>query len=85
MSCSQLKVNQRLRGNYRLHLQGGKQSSLCFRVDLFLGLFFYPHDGGESSIYYQLTTRRYIPEKYVYDYITKSCRQQAEVNQNHEN
>jgi hypothetical protein len=51
--CGLLKVNQRFRGTYRLHLQGQRisqvRNQLCLlpaSTDFLLGLFFDFEDGG---------------------------------------
>jgi hypothetical protein len=62
--CSPLKVNPRFEGTYRLHLQGRRtclarnqresrwQAELCLEAKC----------SSETSVNFQRTTRRYIPE-----------------------
>jgi hypothetical protein len=73
---SPLKVNQRFGGTCRLHLQDRRislarnyreirwQAELLFfaRVGTFLRLFLEPICSSETSVGFQRTTRRYIPE-----------------------
>jgi hypothetical protein len=72
--CSPLKVNRRFGGTYRLHLQGRKLSQprnqLCLPHDFTLfSCSFYSSAlkmeamcSSETSVGFQQTTRRYIPE-----------------------
>jgi hypothetical protein len=57
--CSQLKVNSRFRGMYRLRIQGGRISqtknqhekvSMQSQAGFLLGLKFDPEDGGDIFI-----------------------------------
>jgi hypothetical protein len=69
--CSPLKVNRRFGGTYRLHLQSRRISQArnqlgAGSIAFLFGLFFYPEDGdmfSETSVHFQETTRRYIPEE----------------------
>jgi hypothetical protein len=72
--CTPLKVNRRFGGTYRLHLQGGRISQarnhLCFPPAFILvSCFAYFSTlkmeatcASETSVDFQRTTRRYIPE-----------------------
>jgi hypothetical protein len=63
--CSPLKVNRRFGGTCRLHLQGRALLATCFAL---VSCFYYSSTlkmntrSSETSVDFQRTTRRYIPE-----------------------